>query len=95
MKPRTFNTKMILTWTSIEAQRENLELNEERRAKLTQMVKEGKTDGIPLVVSDVETTRVFADRAAAEEYKNFILDMDAKYRPDFGPALVQSVQIID
>jgi hypothetical protein len=80
-----------ITWVSLEAQVNNPELNTERDAKLLEMVTEEKTDGNPEVISEIETRREFVDQAAAEEYRDFIWSMDAKY----GPGIVLSIQIVD
>lgn len=80
-----------ITWVSLESQISIQDLNTERDAKLLQMVDEGKTDGQPTAISDVKTRREFTDQAAAEEYRDFIWSMDAKY----GPGIVISIEIVD
>lgn len=81
----------IITWVSPEAQIGNPSLNEERNVKLTEMVDAEKTDGAPNLISDIVTIREWVDQAAAEEFRDFMMAMDAKY----GPGLILSAVIED
>lgn len=87
----TLTKSTVITWVSMDAQINIEELNAERVDKLLQMTAEEKTDGQPSAISDIETRRDFVDQAAAEEYRDFILAMDAKY----GPGIVLNVDIVD
>ena len=40
-------------------------------AKLLEMMAEGKTDGIKIIISPTQAKRVWIDQAAAEEFVNF------------------------
>lgn len=87
----TLTKSTVITWVSKAAQSNIEGLNAERGDKLLQMTAEGKTDGHPSVISDLETRRDFVDQSAAEEYRDFIFLMDEKY----GPGLVLNVDIVD
>ena len=81
----------IITWTSLEAQVDNIPLRDERGKKLKEMFEAGKTDGNPNIISPTVTIREWIDQAAAEEFRDFILGLDEKY----GPGLVSSIVIED
>lgn len=84
-------TKSVtVTWISEEAQLLD-GLDEERTQKLEDMFDQVKTDSLPYFILKNKTRRYFIDQAAAEEWKEFILSMDAKY----GPNLVTSIDIVD
>ena len=87
----TMTKATIITWTSVEAQMNNISLHDERSKKLAQMFADGKTDGNPNILSPVVTIREWIDQAAAEEFRDFILGLDEKY----GPGLVSSITIED
>jgi len=87
----TMTKATIITWTSVEAQMNNISLHDERSKKLAQMFADGKTDGNPNILSPVVTIREWIDQAAAEEFRYFILGLDEKY----GPGLVSSITIED
>ena len=53
-------------------------LNSARRAKLTEMEAEGKTENVPCVlVNDITSKRFWTDQSAAEEWIAFTTDVAA------------------
>lgn len=79
-----------ITWSSQDAQ-DTPALDQERQAKLLAMFSEGKTLGQIVQLSNVETIRYFRDAPAAQEFVDFIWEMDTKY----GPGLVISAIVKD
>ena len=74
-----YTTNTLITWASYEDQMENLDFDYEREQKLQQMVEEGKTDGNAIFDSPTVTKRFFIDRAAAQEYIDFVVTNAASY----------------
>ena len=75
----TMTKATIITWSSYDAQEGNLLLNDERIEKLVEMFEAGKTDNEPIQVNPRITIRHWADQAAAEEYRDFMLALSEKY----------------
>jgi hypothetical protein len=92
----TMTKHTIIEWVSPEANdgaitKDGTSLWAEREEKLNAMQAEGKTDLVWESVSDAKTKRSWLDQAAAQEFVDFIMTMDAKY----GPGLVISTEIVD
>jgi hypothetical protein len=68
----------IITWVSEVTQFSNPLLNDERSAKLTEMIGADKTDGNPNMIAPNITIREWIDQAASEEFRDFMLALDEK-----------------
>ena len=68
----------------------NQTFDDERTIKIEEMTAASKTDGVPILVSDVITHRYWLDEASAQEYINFIMLKATQYSLN-----VVSTQIID
>lgn len=68
----------------------NITFNNERNSKIEEMTAASKTDGVPILVSDVITDRHWLDEASAQEYIDFIMLKTAQYSLN-----VVSTQIVD
>jgi hypothetical protein len=81
-----------IEWATSEDQfgNGNQTFNNERNSKIEEMTAASKTDGIPILVSDVITDRHWLDIASAQEYIDFIMLKTAQYSLN-----VVSTQIID
>jgi hypothetical protein len=62
-----------IQWASVEDQLGNQQFNDDRSAKILEMVSADKTDGLPIAVTDVITERYWLDEPAAQEFIDFIL----------------------
>lgn len=75
----TFTTSTIITWASYEDQMDNIDLDNARAQKLTEMAEAGKTDGEAIVITPASTQRFFVDAIAAQEYIDFITALATQY----------------
>ena len=75
----TLTRATIITWATRADQHGSNDLNIERQALLDGMVGIGKTDGVPIMISETATQRNWIDQAAAEEYVRGISQLAIKY----------------
>jgi hypothetical protein len=68
-----------LTWDSADAQNGNIEMVNERTAKLTEMAAAGKCDSRGIAVTPVIAVRPWRDVEAAQEFATFMTALAAKY----------------
>jgi hypothetical protein len=87
----TMTKATIITWVSEAAQTSHTELNAQRDIKLREMYAAGKTDANAHRISAETTVREWVDQAAAQEFIDFMLALDAQY----GPGLIASTVIED
>jgi hypothetical protein len=75
----TFTTSTIITWASYEDQMDNIDLDDARAQKITEMVNAGKSDGEAIVITPASTKRFFVDAVAAQEYIDFMVALAIQY----------------
>lgn len=73
-----FTKATVITWATPEDQDGNALMNEDRMDFIANAVADNKTDGLYDIISDVQTKRYWLDQAAADAYKQFILDDTAR-----------------
>ena len=79
-----------IEWLTVEDQLGNEAFDGERLTKILEMTEANKTDGHPIIISDVITERYWLDQPAAQEYIDFITLKATQYNLN-----VVSMQIID
>jgi len=67
----SFNTQLFITWAQPWTER-SPQIAAEREQLIATMVAEGKTDGVPIILSDTIVQRLFIDEAAANEYVTWL-----------------------
>jgi hypothetical protein len=75
----TFTTATIITWASYEDQMDNIDLDDARAQKLTEMTTAGKTDGEAIILTPASTKRFFVDVVSAQEYIDFMVALSIQY----------------
>lgn len=71
-----YTKRTVITW-NLPDQRTDPTIEQAKIEKLDQMVADGKTDQLPIVLDEVTTIRIWRDQAAAEEWVTFIQDLTA------------------
>jgi len=79
-----------IEWATPEDQSGNENFDVEREDKIREMIVAQKTDGYPIIISDVITERYWIDQPAAQEYIDFVALKVTQYNLN-----VVSMQIID
>jgi hypothetical protein len=79
-----------IEWATPADQLGNQAFDDERITKIQEMAEADKTDGHPIIISDVITERYWLDQSAAQEYIDFVALKVAQYNLN-----VVSMQIID
>jgi len=72
-----YTKSALMTWVSYSEQVNNVELANSRNAYIQSMVDQQKTDGVPYVLDDLQTKRIWTDQAAADDWSAFITDLAA------------------
>ena len=67
----SFNTQLFITWAEPWTER-SPQIAAEREQFLATLVAEGKTNGVPVIVSDTVAQRFFIDEAAANDYVTWL-----------------------
>ena len=67
----SFPVQLFITWAQPWTER-SPEIAQSREQLVATMVAEGKTNGVPTVISDTLVQRFFVDEAAANEYVTWI-----------------------
>jgi len=85
-----FTKKTKIEWASIEDQLGHDQFSNDRFIKIEEMITAEKTDGVPILTSELITERLWIDEAAAQEYIDFVLLKTGMYNLN-----VVSTQIIN